>query len=267
MPTLRELQREFAGALRGSTAAALDIAEAMTPRLELYGNTRRGTLTQALGLTFPAVCALVGKPFFDALADEFAAIAPPRSAYLNDWGAQMPQFLRSYAPAASVDYLSDVAQLEWAVSRACHAPDAPRFDPQRLAEMDAADLGRVVFVGHPSVTVLRLKFPADRIWRSVLQHDEEGMRAIDLSTGPVYLLVERDPDEQVQVRRLGPQACHLTTRLLAGEPAFRALSSEPEGALSDDAGGESAETILAAHLSARRFIGCRLEVLQGELIL
>ena len=264
MPTLRELQHAFARALTGAEGVALDIPETMTPRLEIYANTRRASLRQALGLTFPAVRALVGDEFFGLMAGDFAATTPPASAYLNDYGTELPRFVRSYAPATSIGYLADVAELEWAVSRACHAPDAPRLDPGELSELDPVDLARVMFIAHPSVTIVRLAYPADQIWRAVLEQDEAAMRAIDLAAGPVHLLVERDAEEQVQVRRLTPDAWHFTRRLLAGKPLFQALAAGRGFAHGIEPATASAQATLAEHLSARRFIGCRLATTQGE---
>jgi hypothetical protein len=268
VPTLRELQREFARALTDAGAVAFEVPEPMRPRLEIYANTRLATLTHALGLSFPTVRALVGQAFFAVMAQEFITAAPPASAYLNDYGMELPRFLRSYAPAAVLSYLADVAELEWAVSRACHAPDAPRLDPRRLAELAPEALACVIFSSHPSLAVLHLAYPADRIWRSVLERDEEGMRALDLSAGPVCLLVERDLEEQVQVRRLTPAAFQLTQRLLAGEPLFQALSLrlEQPGPAEGEAqfvSATEAESTLAEHLLARRFIGCRLDDSHG----
>jgi hypothetical protein len=247
VPMLRELQRSFAAAVTEVGGAALDVPESMTARLEIYANTRRTTLTHALALTFPAVRALVGAPFFEAMSQDFAATTPPADAYLNDYGAEVPRFLRTYEPAACIGYLADVAELEWAVSRACHAPDAPRLDPRVLAEIDADDLATVSFIGHPSIATVQLAHPADRIWRAVLEQDEAAMRAIDLSSGPAHVLVERDLEEQVQVSRLTVEAWQLTARLLAGAPLLQALAREDP----------SAQAILAEHLSAGRFVGYR----------
>lgn len=256
MPTLPELQRAFARALSEPGVVALDIAAPMAARLEIYANTRRATLEQALRLNFPAVHALVGADFFAALARDFAAATPPASAYLNEYGAGLAPFLCAYAPAASLAYLSDVARLEWAVSCAWHAPDAPRLDAHELAQLAREPLAGISFIAHPSVATLRLDYPADRIWRAVLERDEAAMRAIALSAGPVHVLVERDLEGQVQVSRLAPAAWKLTQRLISGEPWCQVLSHE-QSSLTEAAWAESAPMILARHLSAGRFTGYR----------
>ena len=100
-----------------------------TARLAIYRNTCSGTLIRALGLSYPAVRRVVGGDFFDATAERFIGRQPPVSAYLDGYGADFADFLAGFAPAAGVPYLADLARLEWAVSRALHAPDAEGLDP------------------------------------------------------------------------------------------------------------------------------------------
>ena len=43
---------------------------------------------------------------------------PPRTAWLDAYGTEFPEFLEHFEPAASLAYLPDVARLERAVGRA-----------------------------------------------------------------------------------------------------------------------------------------------------
>ena len=112
MPALLELQQALGAQLFGD-AASPDLDSAL--RLAIYRNTCMSTLVNALRSSFPAVQRLVGTDFFEAGARDFIRLRPPASAYLNDYGADFPQFLRQFAPAAGVPYLGDVAELEWTV--------------------------------------------------------------------------------------------------------------------------------------------------------
>jgi hypothetical protein len=248
MPALLELQRTlreqlFGDATRGDVLPAGDDGAL---RLAIYRNTAFGTLVNALQLSFPAVQRLVGADFFAATAREFIRGNPPASAYLNDYGDEFAGFLASYPPAAALAYLGDVAQLEWAVNRALHASDAPRLDLARLAALDASALSQVSFSAHPALGLLRLEFPADAIWRAVLEQDDVAMAAIDLATGPVHLLIERNA-AGVQVQRLGAAAWDFTAGLSAGRrlSAVLAQGSDGEG---------DVDTWLAEHLALGRFI-------------
>jgi len=260
LPTLGAVQRAFGGALLdwrepASLPALSDALGVDAALLGIYRNTSLRTLITALSLSYPAVRALVGADFFEAAAHEFIAAHAPERACLNDYGRELPDFLASFAPASTVCYLADVARLEWAVNRALHAPDAPSLDVQALSRLGARDMPRVCFVAHPAVTVLRLAAPADAIWRAVLAEDDAAMAALDVTDGPVWLLVERSA-MGVQVQRLYAASGVFTERLCAGEPLQAAL----EAMSADTASAElAADAVLAEHLAAGRFSQWRIQ--------
>ena len=126
MPTLLEMQTAMQRSLvdQDSVAVSAMLADRVNPdRLDIYRNTFLFGLTKALQLGFPVVRKLVGDDFFDGTAEIFITDHLPRAAWLDQYGGEFPEFLRSFPPAASIPYLSDVAELEWAVNCALHAPD------------------------------------------------------------------------------------------------------------------------------------------------
>jgi hypothetical protein len=272
MPTLLEVQRAMSRNLIGMAAArssgglAQDTAAAplpglrrpAEPRLSIYRNTCRGTLLNALGLSYPAVQRLVGSEFFASAAEHFIdehVCGVPESACLSEYGREFGPFLRSFTPAAGLCYLPDVAALEWAVNEVLHAPEAARLEATQLASRIGGD-PEVRFVPHPSIRLLSLRYPADLIWRGALDHDDATLASVDLASGPIWLLVER-ADAGLQVHRLAEQAWRFTERLCAGVPLCAALDLLPEDFAGTTAGPESqltAADVLALHLSAGRFI-------------
>jgi hypothetical protein len=260
MPALRDLQSAFGRALLQDARAQPVPRELALDGLAvgIYRNTCFGTLSSALGLSFPAVRRLVGAEFFDHAAREFVRTHAPASAYLNDYGREFPAFVAQFAPAGSLAYLADVAQLEWAVNRALHAADAAPLDLAALAAVDAALVPNLSFVPHPAVSVLQLAAPADAIWRAVLDQDQAAMAALDPLAGPVWLLLDRSA-HGVQVRRMAPAAWRFTQRLCAGEPLQTALDEPRPGTHSD----EQLNAVLADHLASGRFTSWRIH---GDLV-
>jgi len=241
MPALLELQRSMREQLLG--AADGDAGE----RIAIYRNTCISALVGALRLSYPVVARLVGEDFFEATARQFIRAHAPSGAYLNDYGAEFPQFVALFPAAASLPYLGDVAQLEWAVNRALHASDAEPLDASRLAALDASVLSAVRFVMHPAITLLSLSSPADAIWRAVLDQDQSAMAAVQLNGEFVHLLIERNAYD-VQVRRLSEPSWQFTAALYSGKPLFAAIeaaSGLPDGEIN---------TLLADHLASGRFI-------------
>lgn len=253
MPSLHDVQHAMRRSLlqdEDGHAADLIVGAGLAPaqRLSIYRNTMVATLANALRLSFPAVHRLVGADFFEVAAQIFARQQAPRCADLNAYGAEFPDFLHRFEPAATLAYLADVARLEWAVNRALHASDADPLTVEQLATVAPAVHDQMCFVAHPSVSTLRSDFPADSIWHAVLQQDDEAMAAIDLGSGPVCLLVQRLTGE-VEVERLDEGAWRFTAALFDGRPLEAALES---------AAGVDAPELLAQHLSAGRLVAFRL---------
>jgi hypothetical protein len=253
MPSLRDVQHALRRSLLQEADAHADahiVGAGLAPRqrLNIYRNTMLGTLGNALRLSFPAVHALVGTDFFEGAAQLFVRTQPARSADLNAYGAEFPDFLQRFEPAATLAYLPDVARLEWAVNLALHAADAQPLDPSALAAVAPADHDRVCFVAHPSISLLCSRYPVDAIWRAVLEHDDAAMAAIDLDRGPVYLLVQRLADE-VDVARLDEAAWRFATALLDGQPLGEALAA---------AQGPDGAALLAEHLMSGHCVAFRI---------
>lgn len=253
MSTLLDLQHAMYRALivcDEREASAYILADGIEPRdrLAIYRNTFVSTLIKALRLVYPAVDRLVGAEFFEEAAAAFIADAPPRTAWLDAYGAAFPDFLARFPPATSVPYLPDVAQLEWAVNKALHAEDVAPIDVNALSTLPEGAHERVRFAPHPSLSLLRTAYPADTIWRAVLAGDDAALAGIDLAAGQTSLLVERGA-LGVDVHRMSEAAWRLTAALCAGRSLQFVL---------DAARGVDASLLLAEHLAHGRFVGFEL---------
>ncbi|MCG5071929.1 DNA-binding domain-containing protein [Paraburkholderia tagetis] len=231
-PSLIELQQAMRRSLlhhADEEAAAAVLADGIDSqaRLSIYRNTASGVLANALRLAFPAVRRLVGDEFFEGAAHLFCSAEPPQSAWLDEYGAAFPAFLARMPQMAAMSYVADVARLEWQVNGVLHAPDIAPLDLARLAQLDEAALGTLRLAPHPAARLLRCESPADRVWRAVLEQDDAALHSIDLSDGPVHLLVQRVA-EGVDTLRLNEGEWRIGRALFAGEPVSAALAHAPE---------------------------------------
>jgi hypothetical protein len=116
LPALADLQRGFAGAVRGLSAGpGLAVAEAgLDPerRLAVYRSHHRLSLAGALAANFPTVAALLGETF-EKVAMDFVAVSPPLEPCLGAYGGGFAAFLENEPRLAALPYLGDVARLEF----------------------------------------------------------------------------------------------------------------------------------------------------------
>lgn len=252
MPTLHEVQLNFARAvLGGELAAVVNMVEpdGFRPeqRLQLYRNNFNISLREALEAVYPTIVRLVGNDFFAAVARVFSSRAPPRSGNLHDFGAEMADFLSQFKPAAGLAYLPDVSRIDWACHRALHAADTARFDFSSLASVPAERYGQLRFRLQPALGLVASPYPALRIWE-VNQPGFDGDQTVDLGLGAQRTVIARC-QRQVVVEAAAAGRFEFLRALSRGatldQAAEAAAKAEPEY----DLGPE------LQHLVARQFIG------------
>lgn len=158
-----EFQDAMRLALRGEIEPAAGYLE--TPqsgdRIAVYRNNRAVALADTLSRAFPAVNTLVGTKFMRAVAIEFAKSHPPKNPVLALYGADFPDFLANFPPAAHLAYLADIARLDRAWTEAHFASDAGIESPVP-GPHDALCLS-------PRARLLRLSWPVHDLWVSSRQ--------------------------------------------------------------------------------------------------
>jgi hypothetical protein len=206
MPSLRDSQLAFAGSVFGELDGGISgqlVANGLSParRIQVYRNNMLASLTDTLGAVYPVIRRLVGEAFFEYAAQDYIRSHPSRSGNLHDFGAHFPEFLEAFPSAAELDYLGDVARLEWAYHSAFHAADHPPLALDALVTVPPNEHGEIRFELHPSARLLASPLPVLRIWE-VNQDNHADDQAVSLDAGGVRLLVIRRGLE-VELQPLG----------------------------------------------------------------
>lgn len=134
-------------------------------RFAIHRNTVMVSLVEALATAFPVVQRLVGEEFFHATAHAFVAQCPPRSPVLAEYGADFPDFLASFPPAAELPYLPPMARLERLMIEAYHAADHAPAARADLAGLTPEAAARLRLARHPATRWLQAPWPIVTLWR------------------------------------------------------------------------------------------------------
>jgi hypothetical protein len=210
----------------------------------VYRNNVVAGLINALVARFPVIVRMVGEEAFRALARRFIALHPPRSPVLLAYGGGFPEFLHGLTSTPSAEYLADIARLEIARGRAYHAADADPLHPDRFAALAPERLASLKVALHPSVALLRSKFPVVSAWEANQPGIEQPIRCWSAEDAVVTRLYH-----EVTVARLGE----------GGFAFLSALANDATLAMAIDAAVSDAEGFdLAANLAL--LAGSRLVV-------
>lgn len=161
--------------------------------VDIYRNNYRGNLHDALAGAYPVIRQLVGEDFFRYMARRFIAQYPSHSANLHHYGAELAEFLTTFAPVQTPVYLADVALLEWACHVAYFADDVAALDIGRLALIPPEHYADLILRIHPACQVVRSLYPISAIWRAH-QPGTDCDFHIDLNSGACIALVSRKDD-------------------------------------------------------------------------
>jgi len=229
MPSLAELQADFAAALTDPARPApetvlrqVDLPQSR--RFDVYRNNMMVSLIEAMEATFPVLRRLVGADFFQAAAKTYIGLEPPRSPVLLLYGRGFGDFLDGFDPAKDVPYLGDVARLEWAWLNAYHAADAEPLSIDALAEIPQAGLEGLRFTLHPSLQLLRSRFPVVSLWAVTSGADPTA--GVDMTRGEAAAVLR--PAAAVDVRLLPPGGYDFMQQLAAGHGLAQAAGAASE---------------------------------------
>jgi hypothetical protein len=229
---MAQFQRAFANAIFFDDAPIPETVRAASgsahaSRFGVYRNNVMAGLINAIAARYPVARRLLWDDAFNRVASLYVMTEPPRSPVLLEYGDGFPQFLRNIGQAASADYLADVAELEAARVRAYHAADATPLSRGTLAALSPDGLADMRLRLHPSVTLIKSRFPVVSIWEANCQANDNMLA----TWRPECALVAR-PHLQVEVRRLTP-GVHEFFEALAnghsiGEAIERGSASTPD---------------------------------------
>ena len=174
---LSEAQAQFAAALDAplSDAAARRFAQCIKTRggisnlqrLQIYRDGTKAARMNALKAIYPICLAIVGERCFKGLARDFIVETPSRWPDLNRYGEDFARFLQPVSawPAfTGLEYLPDLARLEWLWHGLYYAGDDPDFDAQAFARDAADDADGIAFQVSASLRLYESPWPVAEVW-------------------------------------------------------------------------------------------------------
>ena len=136
------------------------------PACGVSANHNDATAIHILATRFPIIRRMVGEQAFRVMAQRFIMCEPPRFPIALSYGESFPSFLRSQTHLASMEYVSDIAELEVARHKAQHARSAQPIDANRSLAWQAEHADSVCVLLHPSVYLVASRFPIVTIWKN-----------------------------------------------------------------------------------------------------
>jgi len=147
--------------------------------LNVYTNNFIENGIRALSITFPTVEGLIGEDSFRMLSRKLLSHEVKASFDWAEYGITLPTFIEGQEALETYPFLSEVAQLDWAIHDVQRQADK-EFAPSTLASLETGDTDLLCFTAAPGLQLLTFWFPVVDLYQLI--HDpylqsEEGILA------------------------------------------------------------------------------------------
>ena len=228
---LQDFQRRFAAALTPELPSDKAAAVSRTlfsgdenhrrAALAIYRNNVAHSLREALAEGFPVVKQLLGEDFFNDLAVRFLRENLPQRRALADYGRGFAEFLADLEEVSDLPWLADVARIEMAQREVFHAADDEAVAREDLKNLSDEDLAQSCFSLHAALIVLRMDWPADKIWRA--HQDARVDEGLEIDRESICLVIRREGADVI-VERVDQTLADFLEELDRGRSLGQAMS-------------------------------------------
>lgn len=163
-------------------------------RFNVYRNNIATSLIEALRAGFPTLEKLLGDENFTYLARQFIAAHPPISPLMIYYGGQLPAFISEIQELTRYPYLSNIAQLEWAMRCSYHAPDHQPISHEVLSSFSSDELMTAQITLAPSLDLVSSPYPIVDIYKYT--HDPSTPKPTAIAQSALIMRPIYDPTIQ-----------------------------------------------------------------------
>lgn len=149
-------------------------------QLSIYRSNVNGAHQKVLAQVYPACFNILGEDYFNQLCRLYRFEYPSTNADLNDYGKFFPLFvgekIQEYQELNSLEYLAELAGLEWHWHMSYYAKDDEVFSFEKLALIDVKLQDKIFFKVSNSFSLHSTKYPLLEIWeenKAVIESDQE----------------------------------------------------------------------------------------------
>lgn len=219
---LEQIQKDFlTSLLQDSDVFSAHVKELLTitptDGIMIYFNSVKSAASRTLGIVYPICQRLLGKDQFNELVGEFAVFYPPQRIEVAFWARHFTNFIAHHTILSSFPYLCNLAGLEWEIYQLLLNMSATsRFELEKLAEVDVALQGRIVFQLSECTVLMETQYPIDEVWR-IHESGTQEYEFTDLPSGQFYLIIWQldfgifvEPlthDEWLILKRISEEMC------------------------------------------------------------
>lgn len=185
MNNLKSLFNNFTKALQNSTQEITLLNLKEPTYFAIYKKNIEFNHISILKMVYPITQKLVGEDFFNTAAHFYCQHFPAINSNFNFYGAYFSEFLKTYPPIQKLQYVYEMAEVEWLLHHVYHSapPITVTFPIENIKKNDYAHL---IFTLEEHCYLIKCKHTILGLWQSCQQQEEDN---IFLKREKEYLMI------------------------------------------------------------------------------
>lgn len=208
-------------------------------RLEIYRSGYHARLIECLTDDYPTLQHALGEAEFERVCRDYITCYPSRGPSLNVFGQHMAQHMTEHCrvlPRPEARFLAELAELEWTIVAAIHAPGGSILKPEDLVTVAPDAWPDAKLIVNPSLRVLRTEHPVNAYFQAL-----RAGRPVPIPPPKASVVGVYRTGRSVWRLPLDVGMADLLQLLAKGEPLGAAMDSCAQRLGSDDEGAAAAK--------------------------
>lgn len=185
----------------------------------IYHNRYVARLSHALEFAYPAVQWVLGKDYFSEICRRYIESLPSVSYNLNEYGDNLPDFLRTLPGTRTIPFLFDLARFEWILNTLKQVAPPRPLPAERIRELMHSEDFKISFT--EGTIVFESPFAIYEIWK---QRNAPAYSFDELNwTHPEWLLLNKN-DSEIRISQIDSIEGEILKELQSGSSIASALA-------------------------------------------
>lgn len=199
---LANIEKSFIGSLLQPQENDTDFLSELLPldsiseemQLSIYRSNINGAHQKVLGQVYPAIFNVLGEDYFNQLCRVYRFEYPSMDADLNHYGEHFSLFLKDqieqHQELIGMEYLADLACLEWSWHASYYAKNDEVFSFEKLALIGAEAQDKIFFKTANSFSLHSTIYPLLDIW-DANKNLVDNIQEFHMPDSEIYFCVSR----------------------------------------------------------------------------
>jgi len=149
-------------------------------RLSIYQNAYQARLFSVIDSDFPNLGKLIGDDLYNPLCQAYISAFPSEHPSLNNFCAQLPKFIRQYAPLKKHTIVTELCDFEWQLRTSFDAKNCEALTAEYLQTIPSDQWPKLTFKFIHGFALKHYSMNTVEVWKALNNDEQPEIKKLDI---------------------------------------------------------------------------------------